>query len=71
MLKVEVLYADKSFAPVTYNVDGAKRDGDILIMNTCKDDVVTKVSYIHLSHTIIVSITKTNGGNANESAKEK
>ena len=60
MIKVEVLYADKSFAPVSYTVDSWKRDGDILIMNTCKDDKVTEVSYIHLSNTIIVSVTETN-----------
>ena len=60
MLKVEVLYADKRFAPVTYTVDSVKRDGDILIMNTCKDDEVTEVSYIHLSRTIIVSVTEIN-----------
>lgn len=58
MFKVQVLYTDKSFAPVTYTADSCKRDGDILIMNTCKDDKVTEVSYIHLSNTTIVSITE-------------
>lgn len=71
MFKVQVLYTDKSFAPVSYTVDSVKRDGDILIMNTCKDDKVTEVSYIHLSRTIIVSITEIDGGNANEPAREK
>ena len=58
MIKVEVLYADKSFDPVLYTADSVKRDGDILIMNTCKDGEVTEVSYIHLSRTIIVSVTE-------------
>lgn len=59
MITVKVLYADKSFAPVTYTVDSVKRDGDILIMNNCTDDEVTEVSYIHLSQTLIVSLTET------------
>lgn len=69
MLRVEVLYADKSFAPVTYTVDSVKRDGDILIMNFCENDEVTEVSYIHLSNTIIVSVTEIDGGKANGPAR--
>ena len=59
MIRVEVIYADRSFSPVTYTADSAKRDGDILIMNNCTDDEVTEVSYIHLSQTLIVSLTET------------
>lgn len=69
MLKVEVFYTDKRFVPVSYTADSVKRDGDILIMNNCKDDEVTEVSYIHLSNTIIVSVTEIDGGEMNESAK--
>jgi hypothetical protein len=60
MFKVQVLYEDKSFTPVSYTADAVKRDGDILIMNTCQDDKVTEVSYIHLSRTVIVSVTEIN-----------
>ena len=60
MIKVDVLYADRNIAPVSYTVDSVKRDGDILIMNNCKDDEVTEVSYIHLSQTLIVSLTEIN-----------
>ena len=60
MFKVQVLYEDKSFTPVSYTCDSVKRDGDILIMNNCQDDKVIEVSYIHLSRTVIVSVTEIN-----------
>lgn len=60
MIKVDVLYADRNIAPVSYTVDSVKRDGDILIMNNRQDDKVTEVNYIHLSRTIIVSVTEIN-----------
>lgn len=69
MFKIQVLYTEQSFSPVTYTADSWKRDGDILIMNNCKDDVVTEVSYIHLSNTTIVSVTEINGGKVNESTR--